>query len=432
MKFINLKCLFLFLIILIISQTVFCDDVSTENDNKSEEKGVSKDSQQNITTIPSGTSPDDNSAVTESKILFVQTTTTTITTTISINKTSESPTTTTTTSTTSTTTTTTTTSYSPSPSSSKSSTPTSSNNNHDNDHNESNNNQNQEQQNQQDQQNQQNQQNQPETQQTPEPIINSGNVDQSSNVPNTTNNPITTINNSKVDDNNNNKNDGVPTGYIILGIGIVAVIVAAVIGFTVAVQKKKKSNDLSPNMWSVPDDFDSRVIPIAPPANTYNMNNTPISQPPMSQAMYQNAYGQTPVMTDAYNQGQAAYADPADMQMPQSTGVAVPLDNSYSNDYPNANGEYLPTSIDELKVNNVYVSQFTFQPELDDEIEINIDDQIYIEEIFADNWALGVNTTNNARGCFPLNIFLNPKSTLDNSRSQRTLSYCSSGNGAAY
>jgi len=187
-------------------------------------------------------------------------------------------------------------------------------------------------------------------------------------------------------------------------------------------------------MWSVPEDFDSRVMPIAPPASTYNMNNAPISQPPMSQPMYQNTYGQAQVMADPYNQGQANYADPIDMQMGPSAGVAIPVDNSYNNDYPSVpnNGEYLPTSIDELKVNNVYVSQFTFQPELDDEIEINIDDQIYIEEIFADNWALGVNTTNNARGCFPLNIFLNPKSTLDNSRSQRTLSYCSSGNGAGY
>jgi hypothetical protein len=24
-------------------------------------------------------------------------------------------------------------------------------------------------------------------------------------------------------------------------------------------------------MWTVPDDFDSRVIPIDPPANTYNL-----------------------------------------------------------------------------------------------------------------------------------------------------------------
>jgi len=181
-------------------------------------------------------------------------------------------------------------------------------------------------------------------------------------------------------------------------------------------------------MWSVPDDFDSRI---APPANTYNV---PISQPPMTQGMYQqNNYGQTPVITEAYNQTQPAYIEPNDAQ---NNGVAVPIDNSYSNDYNNgnaANNEYIPTSIDELKINNVYTSQFTFQPELEDEIEVNIDDQIYIEEIFADNWALGFNTSNNnARGCFPLNIFLNPKSTLDNSRSQRTLSYCSTGNGPTY
>ena len=162
---------------------------------------------------------------------------------------------------------------------------------------------------------------------------------------------------------------------------MVAVIVAAVIGFTVAVQKKKKTDDqLTPNMWTVPDDFDSRVIPIAPPANTYNLNNTPITQPPITQPMYQTNYGQAPVMTETYNQGQAAYAESTDMQMPPTSGVSIPIDNSYS-DYGNTKSisEYLPTSIDELKVNNVYVSQFTFQPELDDEIEINIDDQIYIE-----------------------------------------------------
>jgi len=225
-----------------------------------------------------------------------------------------------------------------------------------------------------------------------------------------------------------------PTYYVFLGIGIILVLVAAVVGFLFAVQKKRKNNDqLSENVWSVPEDFDSRINPITPPANTYNVNNVPMSQPPMSQPMYQNTYSQAPVMSEAYNQVQPAYVDHNDMQMPPTTGVAVPIDNTYPNDYNNGGvNEFIPSSIDELKVNNVYVSQFTFQPELDDEIEINIDDQIYIEEIFADNWALGVNTSNNARGCFPLNIFLNPKNSLDNSRSQRTLSYCSSGNGQNY
>jgi len=242
----------------------------------------------------------------------------------------------------------------------------------------------------------------------------------STNIPSVTNNSIGTINTNKVDDNNK-KEEGVSTWYMIVGLGLIAVIVIAAIGFTIAVQKKKKNN--SQNQWSGQDDFDSRVVPIAPPANTYNMGNAQISQPPISQPTYQDTYGQG--YNQGYNQGQITYNEPAEMQMQQTTG------ENY-NEYDQSTDEYLPTSVDELKINNVYVSQFTFQPELDDEIEINIDDQIYIEEIFADNWALGVNTATNARGCFPLNIFLNPKSTLDNSRSQRTLSYCSTGNGPSY
>lgn len=53
-----------------VNLAVFCDDVSTENDNKSEEKGVSKDSQQNITTIPSGTSPDGKNLL-NNTIMFI-------------------------------------------------------------------------------------------------------------------------------------------------------------------------------------------------------------------------------------------------------------------------------------------------------------------------------------------------------------------------
>jgi len=239
----------------------------------------------------------------------------------------------------------------------------------------------------------------------------------SSNIPSATNNSIGTINTDKVDDNNK-KEEGISTWYMIVGLGLIAVIVIAAIGFTIAVQKKKKNN--TQNQWSGQDDFDSRVVPIAPPANTYNMGNAQMSQPPTT---YQDTYGQA--YNQGYNQGQMTYNEPAGMQMQQNNG------DNY-NEYDQSTDEYLPTSVDELKINNVYVSQFTFQPELDDEIEINIDDQIYIEEIFADNWALGVNTATNARGCFPLNIFLNPKSTLDNSRSQRTLSYCSTGNGPSY
>jgi len=131
-------------------------------------------------------------------------------------------------------------------------------------------------------------------------------------------------------------------------------------------------------MWSVPDDFDSRINPVAQPANTYNMNNVQMSQPQMSQPLY--SYGQAPVMSEAYNQVQPAYVDQNDMQMPPSNGVAVTVDNGYPNDYNNGEAvEYIPTTVEELKVNNLYVSQFTFQPELDDEIEINIDDQIFIE-----------------------------------------------------
>jgi len=249
------------------------------------------------------------------------------------------------------------------------------------------------------------------------------NADLSLNTPDNT--TIGTMPSSNVGSKEKN-NDGIPGWCYILAILLVAALLIGTFGFVMALQKKKK-NELTPNLWAA-DDFDSRINPIATPANTYNMNNVPMSQP-MSQPMYQQAaYGQAPVITDAYNQmPNQTYANEP---LPPSTGV--PIDNSYS-DYPNGNpNEYIPTSIDELKVNNVYPSQFTFQPELDDEIEINIDDQIFIEEIFADNWALGVNTTTNARGCFPLNIFLNPKSTLDNSRSQRTLSYCSNGNGPAY
>jgi len=275
------------------------------------------------------------------------------------------------------------------------------------------------------------QQTQPQPQQQ-EPIDGTQTNDSLSN----TNGSIGTIDTNGTNKTDNKKDeDGVPTIYILLGIGIILVLVAAVVGFIFAVQKKKKNNNepLSSNMWSVPDDFDSRINPVAQPANTYNMNNVQMSQPQMSQPLYPNSYGQAPVMSEAYNQVQPAYVDQNDMQMPPSNGVAVTVDNPYPNDYNNGGAvEYIPTSVEELKVNNVYVSQFTFQPELDDEIEVNIDDQIFIEEIFADNWALGVNTSTNARGCFPLNIFLNPKSTLDNSRSQRTLSYCSSGNGQPY
>jgi len=396
MKINSLKCIFLIFIILLCN-SVFCQDADTDKSDehsvKSKTEKSTDVSQHTVTT----TARDDNIEPT-----IIQDSKTT-TTTIRITRTTEVTTTRTTTRTTTTTRSSTTTTSS---SSSSDNVPTTT----------------------------ENQVSQVQTQvQTTQPTVDPTAVlgsNVSTNIPSVTNNSIGTINTNKVDDNNK-KEEGVSTWYMIVGLGLIAVIVIAAIGFTIAVQKKKKNN--SQNQWSGQDDFDSRVVPIAPPANTYNLNNTPITQPPITQPIYQTNYGQAPVMTEAYNQGQAAYAEPTDMQMPPTSGVSVPIDNSYS-DYGNtqSNSEYLPTSIDELKINNVYVSQFTFQPELDDEIEINIDDQIYIEEIFADNWALGVNTTNNARGCFPLNIFLNPKSTLDNSRSQRTLSYCSTGNGPSY
>jgi len=433
MKFYNLKYFFLFLILLIISQSVFCQEADTDGpEEKIPTTADNTHDQQTITSSHSVTTTvNDNIVPIETtSVKYVQTTTTTTisTTTISITRTTDRETTTTT----------------------RRSTTTSSVK-HDDDHNGSTSNNGNNGSNYNNDSNYNNgsnsgfvptqppPQSQPQSQPQPQPTEitqlqqdQSGvNANQSINNPTSTNTTIGTIDDGKAV-NDKKKDGGVPTWCIILGLILVGAILIATVGFVMTVQKKKKNNDqLSPNLWTVPDDFDSRVItPIAPPANTYNMNNAPMTQP-----MYQQAtYGQAPVMTEGYNQVQSpAYADSKDIQLPTTTGAAVPVDNSYSNDYPNGNSnEYIPTSIEELKVNNVYTSQFTFQPELDDEIEINIDDQIYIEEIFADNWALGVNTTNNARGCFPLNIFLNPKSTLDNSRSQRTLSYCSTGNGPSY
>jgi len=386
MKINSLKCIFLIFIILLCN-SVFCQDADTDKSDehsvKSKTEKSTDVSQHTVTT----TARDDNIEPT-----IIQDSKTT-TTTIRITRTTEVTTTRTTTRTTTTTRSSTTTTSS---SSSSDNVPTTT----------------------------ENQVSQVQTQvQTTQPTVDPTAVlgsNVSTNIPSVTNNSIGTINTNKVDDNNK-KEEGVSTWYMIVGLGLIAVIVIAAIGFTIAVQKKKKNN--SQNQWSGQDDFDSRVVPIAPPANTYNMGNAQISQPPISQPTYQDTYGQG--YNQGYNQGQITYNEPAEMQMQQTTG------ENY-NEYDQSTDEYLPTSVDELKINNVYVSQFTFQPELDDEIEINIDDQIYIEEIFADNWALGVNTATNARGCFPLNIFLNPKSTLDNSRSQRTLSYCSTGNGPSY
>jgi len=382
MKFYNLKYFFLFLILLIISQSVFCQEADT--DDKPEDKTTSSTSDNDITTSSS-----------QSVTTTVDARTTESVTTSSSSK-----------------------SRTPSP------TPSSSNHNGSSNSGSTSSNANTTNSPAPTQAPQQPQQTQTPQTQAPQPQDqNPVNADLSLNTPDNT--TIGTMPSSNVGSKEKN-NDGIPGWCYILAILLVAALLIGTFGFVMALQKKKK-NELTPNLWAA-DDFDSRINPIATPANTYNMNNVPMSQP-MSQPMYQQAaYGQAPVITDAYNQmPNQTYANEP---LPPSTGV--PIDNSYS-DYPNGNpNEYIPTSIDELKVNNVYPSQFTFQPELDDEIEINIDDQIFIEEIFADNWALGVNTTTNARGCFPLNIFLNPKSTLDNSRSQRTLSYCSNGNGPAY
>jgi len=86
-------------------------------------------------------------------------------------------------------------------------------------------------------------------------------------------------------------------------------------------------------------------------------------------------------------------------------------DNSFSGDIK----QILPTQhsirgkktlsmvISEYKENTIYNAKFNYEPSMDDEMKIRINDRVLVKEIFNDGWAYGENKTSESLGIFPIN-----------------------------
>jgi len=59
--------------------------------------------------------------------------------------------------------------------------------------------------------------------------------------------------------------------------------------------------------------------------------------------------------------------------------------------------------LSEYKEDSFYNAKFNYEPSMEDEMKININDRVLVKEIFNDGWAYGENKTTEACGIFPIN-----------------------------
>jgi len=59
--------------------------------------------------------------------------------------------------------------------------------------------------------------------------------------------------------------------------------------------------------------------------------------------------------------------------------------------------------ISEYKEDTLYAAKFNYEPSMEDEMRIRINDRVLVKEIFNDGWAYGENKTSESFGIFPIN-----------------------------
>jgi len=59
--------------------------------------------------------------------------------------------------------------------------------------------------------------------------------------------------------------------------------------------------------------------------------------------------------------------------------------------------------ISEYKEDTIYAAKFNYDPSMEDEMRIRINDRVLVKEIFNDGWAYGENKTSDSFGIFPIN-----------------------------
>ncbi|KAG4108717.1 hypothetical protein H8356DRAFT_1285463 [Neocallimastix lanati (nom. inval.)] len=59
--------------------------------------------------------------------------------------------------------------------------------------------------------------------------------------------------------------------------------------------------------------------------------------------------------------------------------------------------------ISEYKEDVIYLAKFNYEPSMEDEMKIKINDRVLVKEIFNDGWAYGENKTSESFGIFPIN-----------------------------
>jgi len=115
---------------------------------------------------------------------------------------------------------------------------------------------------------------------------------------------------------------------------------------------------------------------------------------PQTTSMYSNGYLNIYGQQSSYDQYGSNYGN----------------DYSYNQSYDNANTteytydeSYITNSNESYEVDHDYTAIYSYEPNMDDELIINVNDRIHLLEMYKDGWGYGKNVTTGQIGVLPLN-----------------------------